>query len=63
MMKFLKHWLLWTTSRTLPGDNEAGHAVRNAGASCQERDAHDDIRDPERVADYGHLHRGEDMCL
>lgn len=40
---------------TLSRHDEAGHAVRDAGAGCQEGDAHDDIRDTERETDHRHL--------
>lgn len=40
---------------TLPRHDEAGHAVRDAGAGCQEGDAHDDVRDAERETDHRHL--------
>lgn len=42
-------------TNTLSGDDEAGYAVRDTGASCQEGDAHNDLRDSKCVADYGHL--------
>lgn len=40
---------------TLPGHDETGYAVWDAGASRQESDAHDDIRDSQSVANYSHL--------
>lgn len=40
---------------TLPGHNETGYAVWDAGACRQESDAHDDIRDSQSVANYSHL--------
>lgn len=40
---------------TLPSHNETGYAVWDAGAGCQESDAHDDIRDSQSVPDYSHL--------
>lgn len=42
---------------TLSSNNEAGHAIRNAGSSCQKSDAHDHFWDPESEADYGHLRK------
>lgn len=45
----------WSHRLTLAGHNEAGHAVGDTGACCQEGDAHDDLWDAERVADDGHL--------
>lgn len=43
---------------TLSGHNEAGHAVGHAGSSCQEGDPHDDVRNPQRVADDRDLGAG-----
>lgn len=40
---------------TLPSHNETGYAVWDAGACCQESDAHDDIRDSQSEPDYSHL--------
>lgn len=40
---------------TLPSHNQTGYAVWDAGACCQESDAHDDIRDSKSVANYSHL--------
>lgn len=44
---------------TLPGHDETGYAVWDAGAGCQESDAHDDIRDSESVANYSDLKKSE----
>lgn len=35
---------------TLSGHDEAGHAVGHAGSGCQEGDPHDNVRDPQCVA-------------
>lgn len=40
---------------TLPCDYNTSHAVWDAGACCQEGDAHDDVRDAESEANHGHL--------
>lgn len=40
---------------TLSCNYEAGHAVRDAGASCEEGDAHYDIWDPECEAYHRYL--------
>ena len=44
-----------TRRLTLACDDETGHAVGHAGASGQEGDAHDDIRDAQGVPDDRHL--------
>lgn len=41
--------------QTLASNNQAGDAIGNASAGCQERDAHDNIGNAERVANNGHL--------
>lgn len=50
-------------THTLSSDNEAGHTVRDTGASCQKSDAHEDVWDSKCVADYGHLVRIEVVCV
>lgn len=50
--------MLQTGRDTLPGHNQTGYAVWDAGACCQESDAHDDIRDSKSVANYSHLKGG-----
>lgn len=40
---------------TLSRHNQTRHAVRNAGARCQEGDTHDVVRDVQRVTDDGDL--------
>ncbi len=40
---------------TLSSHDEAGYAVRDAGACCQESDAHDNIRNSQSVPNYSHL--------
>ena len=40
---------------TLPGHDEAGHAVGDAGPCGQEGDAHQHLGDPQREADHRHL--------
>lgn len=41
---------------TLPCHYKTGHAIRDTGASCQEGDSHNHIRDAQSVANYGDLH-------
>lgn len=49
---------------TLSCYDQARHAVRNAGASCQESDAHDDVWDPQCETNHGYLkHRKMDTFL
>lgn len=43
------------STETLSSHDETGYAVGNAGACCQESDAHDDVRDSQGVADHSHL--------
>lgn len=40
---------------TLSSHDQTRDAVRNAGASRQERDPHDDVGDSQSVANYSHL--------
>lgn len=46
---------------TLSSHNETSYAVWDTGASSQESDAHNDIRDSQSVADYSHL-KGYEEC-
>lgn len=48
---------------TLPGHDEAGYAVWDAGAGSQESDAHDDVRDSESEANYGDLGRENERSV
>lgn len=49
---------------TLSRYDQASHAVRDTGASCQESDAHDDVWDPQCKTDHGYLkHRKMDTFL
>lgn len=41
--------------RTLPRHYDTSHAVWDAGARCEEGDAHDDVRDAESKANHSHL--------
>lgn len=41
--------------RTLPCHYDTSHAVWDAGARCEEGDAHDDVRDAESKANHSHL--------
>lgn len=49
--------ILWIFPRqfTLTCYDQTSHAVRDAGASRQEGDAHDDIWDPQCETDHSHL--------
>lgn len=54
--------LNWEQSYSISGDrstlsshDQTRYAVWDAGACCQERDPHDDIRDSQSVANYSHL--------
>lgn len=47
---------------TLSGHNEAGHAVRHAGSGSQEGDPHDDVRNPQSVADDCDLEEAGRSC-
>lgn len=40
---------------TLPCHYNTSHAVWDAGACCEEGDAHDDIRNSQSEANHGHL--------
>lgn len=41
--------------RTLPRHYHTSHAVWDAGACCEEGDAHDDVRNSQSEANHGHL--------
>lgn len=47
--------MLHVSYHTLASYDQASHAIRHAGARCQECDAHDIIRDVQGVADDGDL--------